>query len=1479
MLAVALPVDQVTAYFDRVRKSSGISAPLVISCINSPSNTTVSGEESAIEDLHTLLDKNGVFARRIRVPVAYHSSQMNLIVSDCVENFAGLESPQRQSNVKMISSVTGAVVTRAKACEAAYWTDNMVSPVLFSQAVQRLLRDSERCLHPRIDLSHRDAIVVDSLIEVGPHAALKLPIQQILDTLTRGPDITYFSALYRKQSASLSLLRLVGQLHCLGYPIKLRAVNEPRKIMQTSRVSLPDCPKYPFDHSKRYWAESPLVRNYRLRTHGHVNLLGSPSRDWNPLQPQWRCHVRLQDMPWLLDHKLNGKAIYPASAFVVMALQGISEITESDKVAGFTLRNVRFDAPISMSSDSADVETRLQLNPLKTTGAALTRCWAFSVFSVSANIWVENCTGTVEVHLETSTETADIRDRSKFYEHCLATRSQQCSKMLSSMAVYNNFTKSGFHYGPSFQGIRSLQYNGVETVVAELGLSKALSSDPGIDCFVVHPASLDSFFHLALVSLTGGYDAIPTQAISRIDELWISADGLNLSQSTVNASARLESETHRTKVYSAFATAKDTGHVKTSLLGLQTTVISSVKDSEESSKQSSQLFWCGVETAVDIDALSPLQIIARLDKTCGPNPIGPSGFFLDLRHYLQSVVKSVYSEVKKSGVDEARPHFRKYVDWMEWHISMSSDVWTDDVSNLRQRIKAYGFLGDFFLKVADNALDVLQGRSDMVQLIFEDDMVEKFYEENLVHSSYYEKLQAYLEYLSFKNPSMNFLEIGAGTGSFTERILKAVTSSTIGRIERFKSYYYTDISPAFFDRARDRFSTRLGKMNFGLLDAERDPLDQGFHEQTFDVIAASNVLHVTKSLDNTLQNLRKLLKPGGKLILHEYVHPERIEVGFVFGLLAGWWPDDADRTIGPLASEDTWDKLLRRNGFSGADFALRDFADEESHLMSIMCATAVETPVIVNDMALANLGIAIEPLSRCQKVMADSLISRLGDEGHHAVLLDLLGPWDTTASYDAIITLFDLDGPILSRMDENMFYALKTILKSAPKTLWVSRGGPIADPSYGMIDGFARVFRIENIRSKLTTLALDPCSQSSTDDLTLITSALHQVLATAGFDHPEDYVVQDGVLCLSRIYEHSQFKQSISEKISGFRRVTTSLKDAKPFKLSLQSPEISHSLRIIQDLPEKNPLGPDEIEIDVQAVGFNSVDVKVLSGLSNSIKFGRECAGIVTSVGSHCDLNVGDHVCAYGTDVLGSTSRTDRRLVARIPSSMSFEQAATLPQDCVMANYLIQEARIRRGDLVIVRGGDTKLGMATLLALEDCCATVYTTVSSPGLENSFGKDVKIFKDGCFAESLNSHFNVRANVVFDFSNADLSQLVTCVSKFGNIFSVRGEGTGGGTLLVNCFELPPTIGFKIVDVVETLAHLIENLEMPFAEIRELPTSGLFDVKVADISVIEDVTASVRSMGSEERLAVKYNADSQIEVNSHSSPPDIHSQLNKY
>ena len=125
--------------------------------------------------------------------------------------------------------------------------------------------------------------------------------------------------------------------------------------------------------------------------------------------------------------------------------------------------------------------------------------------------------------------------------------------------------------------------------------------------------------------------------------------------------------------------------------------------------------------------------------------------------------------------------------------------------------------------------------------------------------------------------------------SATSWILNALGGSD-NRYPQFSSYVFSDISTGFFEKAQTKFKAWGNLISYRPLNIEEDLKVQGFEEdEGYDIIAAANVLHATSTMKHTMDQVNKLLKPGGKLVLVEATTSSRISLEFVFGLLPGWW--------------------------------------------------------------------------------------------------------------------------------------------------------------------------------------------------------------------------------------------------------------------------------------------------------------------------------------------------------------------------------------------------------------------------------------------------------------------------------------------------------------------------------------------------------------------------------------------------------------
>ncbi len=103
---------------------------------------------------------------------------------------------------------------------------------------------------------------------------------------------------------------------------------------------------------------------------------------------------------------------------------------------------------------------------------------------------------------------------------------------------------------------------------------------------------------------------------------------------------------------------------------------------------------------------------------------------------------------------------------------------------------------------------------------------------------------------------------------------------------RFLSYEVTDITTGFFDKLQPKTEVWGDLVSYKKLDIEKDVGDQGFEVEHYNLVIAANVLHATTNINRTMSNVRRLLKPGGTLLLIELI-PKMAGVTNIFGIFDG----------------------------------------------------------------------------------------------------------------------------------------------------------------------------------------------------------------------------------------------------------------------------------------------------------------------------------------------------------------------------------------------------------------------------------------------------------------------------------------------------------------------------------------------------------------------------------------------------------------
>ncbi|WP_442934533.1 SDR family NAD(P)-dependent oxidoreductase, partial [Micromonospora sp. CPCC 205546] len=174
--------------------------------------------------------------------------------------------------------------------------------------------------------------------------------------------------------------------------------------------------------------------------------------------------------------------------------------------------------------------------------------------------------------------------------------------------------------------------------------------------------------------------------------------------------------------------------------------------------------------------------------------------------------------------------------------------------------------------------------------------------------------------------------------------------------------------------------------------------------------------------------------------------------------------------------------------------------------------------------------------------------------------------------------------------------------------------------------------------------------------------------------------------------------------------------DEVPWRLDVTEKGTLENLALLPAPRETGELPAGHVLVGMRASGLNFRDVVLALGMvPDQEVLGNEGAGMVLGVGAGVtDLAPGDRVMGIFSGSFSSVAVTDRRLLTRIPDGWSYTDAAAVPVVFLTAWYgLVELARLRAGESVLVHAAAGGVGMAAVQIARHLGAEVYGT-ASPG---------------------------------------------------------------------------------------------------------------------------------------------------------------------
>lgn len=315
---------------------------------NSPSSVTLSGEVDAIQEAKETFEDRKIFARVLKTDKAYHSPHMDA----CSESYlramreCGIK-PLRTGKCIWVSSVDGNADRywdqNLDELSGPYWIANMVKPVLFADAVTTALTNGGP---------------FDVAIEVGPHPALKGPVNQTVRPHL-GKQLLYTGSMNRGEDCVVSMIQLQGVLWSNFGSTVLDLEGYQRcwqDVIPTPKV-IDDLPTYSWDHGKPFWRESRVSRNHRLRSAGNESvLLGHRCLDDSDWEPRWRNFLNLKELPWLRGHSFQGEVLFPSAGYIAMMLEVAQFLSGDNPISLIEIKNLTLERPVKVEEGPRPVE-------------------------------------------------------------------------------------------------------------------------------------------------------------------------------------------------------------------------------------------------------------------------------------------------------------------------------------------------------------------------------------------------------------------------------------------------------------------------------------------------------------------------------------------------------------------------------------------------------------------------------------------------------------------------------------------------------------------------------------------------------------------------------------------------------------------------------------------------------------------------------------------------------------------------------------------------------------------------------------------------------------------------------------------------------------------------------------------------------------------------------------------------------------------
>jgi len=1307
----------------------------------------ISGPATSVRALVDRFESDGLWATVLPPCPAYHSALVAPALDDLEAAAASLATAAPSCG--LVSSMTGRLTDPGAPLDGSYWRRQARAPVAFRDAVETLAGQG-----------------VEIVVEIGPHAVLGpmvlmcwpdgAPAQPLSVASLQRPS----GGRPADPAAGSGFVEAVARLYEAGAALTFGGLfaGESRR-----RIALPG---YPFEH-RRHWVTGAR----RRRSAGDHPLLGA--RHESPRgETLFAGEVAVSDPAWLDDHRVFGRVLAPGALFGAMAASAVwPEGGGSIVVEDLQLRSPLVLPDDDQEDDRSQPARDLQLL-LEDAGATPRR--HFEVFSRGAGeeAWTLHAEGRAGVE-------AAPPERARIDPEALT--AGLVPEDVS--AFYRSKAEEGVHLGPRFRTLRAL-WSGDGEAAGEVVLPEPVDRRSA----EVHPVLLDGCLQVvATARKRSGLEDDGAYLVFGCDRFWLAgATGERVfcharlrppSEAATSGDGPLEVISGDLKIYTADGVEIGGLEGYTVKRATRTALLSATEGVEDllyevvwrdrapppacppadflpspaavaaaSDPFSAHLAAEGVDAAGRAALLGDLERLAwsyalvtlerlgwerRAGETPDPEALRRG---LGVAEERRKLFRRMFELLAAAGVLEIQGDgFRVLAGAGD---PLPADLPADPEAFADRMAATYPHGSNevgLFRRSAGALADVLAGNADPLTLLFSsgEPTAADLYRKAPVARAANRMLRDAVARLLGALPDgrrLRVLEVGAGTGSATAAILPELPE---GRFD----YVYTDISAGFFAEAEAQFGGAEAGIDYRVLDIEVDPVTQGFDRHGYDLVIASNVLHATRFLPETLAHCLGVLAPSGRLVALENLRGQGW-LDLTFGQLDGWWRFADDyRPHHALAGPAVWCRALADAGYEGAEVLGLETSDatatpDRGVIIAAGPAEVAEPAglwVLAADRGGVAEGLAAELAARNQTVVlagpgpgADgsdapgtSGVSRLqvAPERRDSwrVLLEAL-PGDIPLC--GVVHLMATDGHGAGATTDELAGDTR---RAAASALALLQGLADTDATPG--NGVWFVTRGAQVLGKERTGELAGAALWGVGKV-VAREAAHLQPRMIDLDPEADVPAGD----LAGELLHPDAETHVAYRLGRRQAARLVRAGTEPGRLILPTesgwllaPDEGGALENMEvvRLPERS-LEANEVRVAIEATGLNFWDMfRALAVIDEGLLGGEFCGRVLEVGPGVSSVAEGDLVVGLAFGTFASEVITRAEMVARAPEGIPVTALATIPTAFTSAQLSYDLSGLRAGERVLIHAGAGGVGLAAIQLAQAAGAEVFATAGAP----------------------------------------------------------------------------------------------------------------------------------------------------------------------